>query len=223
VVQAQGPGLTTAAFNFELWLSALRVLLIAATLTWLLSLPLRNVSIAGPLWSLLLFAAGVVYGLSADPRAPRLEFVLWLVAVWAARQSIYLIARTRGQAEDARYEAIRWKSLYRVFWLQAAAAWIVSLPLLGVFASNAPIDVLDYVGMLLWLAGFVFEAGGDRQLLRFGRHPNYWGSLCVWWGFWCMAASAGAWWSAVGPVLLTVLLVLPGRAAIVGRNMPTTS
>ena len=31
-----------------------------ATLTWLVSLPLRNVSIVDSLWSLMLFAAGVV-------------------------------------------------------------------------------------------------------------------------------------------------------------------
>jgi len=86
VVQAQGSRLTTAGFNYELWLSALPVLLIAATFTWLLSLPLRNVSIVDPLKGLMLFAAGVIYGLGADPRAPRLAFVLWLLALWAARQ-----------------------------------------------------------------------------------------------------------------------------------------
>ena len=230
MVQAQGSRLTTAGFNYELWLSALPVLLIAATFTWLLSLPLRNVSIVDPLKGLMLFAAGVTYGLGADPRAPRLAFVLWLLALWAARQSIYLTARGMGKGEDPLYQAararhephFRWKSLYFVFWLQAVAIWVVSLPLLGVFASNAPLGLLDYIGILLWLVGFVVEAGSDWQLARFRRNPakagavpdrgfwrytqspNYLGSLCVWWGFWFMAASAGAWWSAVGPALLTL-------------------
>jgi len=222
-----------ADFNYELWLSALPLLLIAATFTWLLSLPLRNVSIVDSLWSLMLFAAGVVYGLGADPRAPRLAFVLWLAALWAARLSIYITARGMGKPEDPRYQAIRarnephfkWKSLYLVFWPQALLAWIISLPLLGVFASNEPIGLLDCAGILLWLIGFVYEAGGDWQLARFRRnpanagavmnrgfwrhtrHPNYFGEFCVWWGFWLMAASAGAWWSAVGPALLTLLLL----------------
>jgi steroid 5-alpha reductase family enzyme len=138
-----------------------------------------------------------------------------------------------GKGEDHRYQAIRarnepgfkWKSLYLVFWLQALLAWIISLPLLGVFASNQPIGVLDYLGILLWLAGFVFETAGDWQLARFKRnpansgavmtsglwrytrHPNYFGEFCVWWGFWLIALSAGAWWSAAGPVLLTFLLL----------------
>ena len=244
MVQAQGSRLTTAGFNYQLWLSALPVLLVAATLTWLLSLPLRNVSIVDSLRSLMLFAAGVIYGLGADPRAPRLAFVLWLLALWAARQSIYLTARGMGQGEDPHYQAIRarhephfrWKSLYLVFWLQALAVWIISLPLLGVFASNAPLGFLDYLGILLWLVGFVFEAGSDWQLSRFGRnpanagavpnhgfwrhtrHPNYLGSLCVWWGFWCMATSAGAWWSAVGPALLTVLLLRVSGRWTLARN-----
>ena len=233
MVQAQGLTLTTAPFNFELWLSALPVLLIAATFTWLLSLPLRNVSIVDSLWSLMLFAAGVIYGLSADPRAPRLAFVLWLTVIWAARLSIYLTARGMGKGEDPRYQALRtrnephfrWKSLYLVFWFQAFLAWIISLPLLGVFASNAPIGVLDYAGILLWMVGFVFEAAGDWQLARFRadpanasavmsrgvwrftRHPNYFGEFCIWWGFWLMALSAGAWWSLAGPALLTLLLL----------------
>jgi steroid 5-alpha reductase family enzyme len=222
-----------ASFNYELWLSALPVLLIAATFTWLLSLPLRNVSIVDSLWSLMLFAAGVIYGLGADPRAPRLAFVLWLAALWAVRLSVYITARGLGKPEDPRYQAIRarnephfkWKSLYLVFWLQALLAWIISLPLLGVFASNAPIGPLDYFGLLLWTIGFMFEAGGDWQLARFKRnpanagavmtrgfwrftrHPNYFGEFCIWWGFWFMAASAGAWWSAAGPALLTLLLL----------------
>jgi steroid 5-alpha reductase family enzyme len=220
-------------FDFELWLSALPVLLIAATFTWLLSLPLRNVAIVDSLWSLMLFAAGVIYGLGADPRAPRLAFILWLLVLWAARLSIYITSRSMGKGEDHRYQAIRarnepgfkWKSLYLVFWLQALLAWIISLPLLGVFASNQPIGVLDYLGILLWLAGFAFETAGDWQLARFKRnpanagavmtsglwrytrHPNYFGEFCVWWGFWLMALSAGAWWSVAGPVLLTFLLL----------------
>ena len=79
-----------------------------------------------------------------------------------------------GKGEDPRYQAIRarhephfrWKSLYLVFWLQAVAAWIVSLPLLGAFASNAPLGFLDYLGILLWLTGFVFEAGASGGASR---------------------------------------------------------
>ena len=162
-------------------MSALPVLLTAATVTWLLSLSLRNVSIVDSLWSLMLFAAGVIYALGADPRAPRLALVLWMLAIWAARLSLYITARSMGKGEDRRYQAIRernephfaFKSLYLVFWLQALLAWIISLPLLGAFSSIAPIGILDYLGLALWLTGFIFEALGDWQLARFKRNPAH--------------------------------------------------
>jgi steroid 5-alpha reductase family enzyme len=224
--------MNVAPFEFGLWLSALPLLLIAAFLTWLLSLPLRKVDVVDSLWSLMLFAAGVVYALGSDPRAPRLSLVLWLLAIWAARLATHITVRNAGHGEDRRYQVIRerhqpyfaFKSLYLVFGFQALLAWIISLPLLGAFASIRPVGWLDYLGVLLWLAGFVFEAGGDWQLARFRRdpanaaavldrglwrytrHPNYFGESCIWWGFGCIALSAGAWWALPGPVLLTWLL-----------------
>jgi steroid 5-alpha reductase family enzyme len=222
-----------SSFNAEVWLSALPVLLIASTFTWLLSLPLRNVSVVDSLWSLMLFAAGVIYALGADPRAPRFAMVLWPLALWAARLSFFITVRNMGKGEDRRHQDIRerheprfsFKSLYLVFWMQALLAWIVSLPLLGAFSSNAPLGLLDFAGLGLWLVGFVFEAVGDWQLSRFKRnpanadavldqglwsltrHPNYFGEFCVWWGFWLLAVSAGGAWSLPGPVLVTVLLL----------------
>lgn len=237
-------------FDFAVWFSALPFLLGAATFSWLISLPLKNVSLADPLWSLMLFMAGVVYALGSDPRAPRLSLVLWLLAAWSLRLAVHLAARNVGRGEDPRYRELRerirpgfaWKSLYRVFWLRAALAWVVSLPLLGAFAGNRPLGWLDYAGAALWLVGFVFEAGADWQLARFRRnpanagqvlrrgwwrhtrHPNYFGEACVWWGFWLIALSAGAWWSVAGPMLLSFLLLrvsgVAGLERSIGKGRP---
>lgn len=235
----------TASFEFGVWIAALPFLVVAATLTWLLSLPLRNVSIVDSLWSLMLFAAGVVYGLGADPRAPRLAFVLWMLALWAFRLSFYITQRAIGKGEDHRYQEIRarnepgftWKSLYLVFWLQALLAWVISLPLLGAFASNRPIGWLDYAGIALWLFGFLFEAVGDWQLARFKkdpanqgkvmdrglwgmtRHPNYFGEFCLWWGFYLVALSAGAWWAIVGPVLMSFMLLRVSGVTLLEKDI----
>ena len=85
--------------------------------------------------------------------------------------------------------------------------------------------ILDYAGAALWLVGMTFEAGGDWQLARFKadpanrglvcdrgfwrltRHPNYFGDFCVWWGLYLIALAAGAWWSAIGPILMSTLLM----------------
>lgn len=224
--------MSAAAFPLDLWLSALPLLLAAATFTWLLSLPLRNVTLADPLWGLMLFAAGVIYALGSDPRGPRLSPVLWLLAVWAARLAVQLTLRHAGAGEAPRYRALRerhqphfaLKSLVLVFWARALAAWGVSLPLLGAFASLRPLGWLDVAAACAWLAGFAIEVIADRQLARFrrdaanagavldaglwrfSRHPNYFGEACVWTGFLLFALAAGAWWAVPGTALLLFLL-----------------
>ena len=92
------------------------------------------------------------------------------------------------------------------------------------------------LAMALWAVGFVVETVADRQLRRFAadpanaaevldrgpwrfaRHPNYFGECCVWWGFWCFALSAGAWWSLPGPVLVTWMLWASARASEKGSG-----
>lgn len=222
----------TAPFDAGLWVSALPVLLAATLFTWLLSLPMRNVNAANPTWSLMLFAAGVIYALGSDPRAPRLSLVLWPLAIWSARLAVADVVRNAGNGEEpgflalrARHEPFWLKSLYLVFLPRTLLAWIVSLPLLGAFASLRPISWLDYAGLLLWLAGFAFEAVADwqrdrfrrnpahadavleRGLWRYTRHPNFFGAFCCWWGFWLIALSAGAWWTLPGPVILGWMLL----------------
>jgi steroid 5-alpha reductase family enzyme len=237
--------MTFANFDFAVWLSALPFLVGAATLTWMLSVPMKNVAIVDSLWSLMLLMAGVIFALNSDPRAPRLSLVLWLLVIWAARLAGYITMRNVGKGEDRRYQEIRernqpgftWKSLYLVFWLQAGLAWVISLPLLGAFASNRPLGLLDYAGALLWLVGFVFEALGDWQLSRFKkdpanagqvmnrglwrytRHPNYFGEFCIWWGFWLIALSAGAWWSVVGALLVSFLLLRVSGVTLLEKDI----
>ena len=230
-----------ADFEFGLWLSALPLLLVAATLTWLLSLPLRNVSIVDPSWSLMLFASGVVYALGSDPRAPRISPVLWLCALWAARLAWHL-ARQSGAGESPAYADLRArhaphfgiKSLYLVFLFRALTAWVVSLPLLGAFASIRPWTWLEYAALALWSAGFLFETVADAQqrrflsantgtvlnhgLWRYTRHPSHFGECCVWWGFYGFALSAGAWWALPGPVLMTALLLRSAGVSPFGRE-----
>jgi steroid 5-alpha reductase family enzyme len=241
--------LSLPQFEFGLWLSVLPLLLGAGVITWLVTLPLRSVSIAAPAWSLMLFAAGVWYALGSDPRAPRLSPVLWLCALWAVRLSWHVGTRDAG-LEERRLRELRTrhepnfplKSLYLVFLPQVLAAWVISLPLLGAFASIRPIGWLDHVAAALWLAGFTLEAAADWQLRRFrsgatggqgvldrglwrySRHPNYLGECCIWWGFWLFAAAAGAWWTLPAPLVLTWLLLrvsgIPGVEREAGNRRP---
>ena len=215
-------------FSLAIYLQGLGVIAIAASCTWGLSLLRRNVSIVDSLWSLMFILTACAYAFGAARIGPRAVLVLVLVSAWALRLSIYITLRNWGHGEDRRYQAIRarnqphfWlKSLYLIFALQAFLAWIVSLPLLGAIVNRSPLNAADFAGAALWLTGLAFEAGGDWQLARFKadpgnrgrvmdrglwrltRHPNYFGDFCVWWGFYLIAAGAGAWWSVAGPIVM---------------------
>ena len=231
---------------FQTWLHALPYLLGAGVLTWLVSVQLRNVTIVDTLWSLMFVIAACVYAAATQPLGPRAQLLLVLVSIWGLRLAIYLGRRNFGHEEDRRYQKIRrrnepgftWKSLYLVFGLQAVLAWIISLPLLGGIVGDAsPLGALDYAGVALWCVGLYFEAVGDWQLTRFKadpansgqimdrglwgltRHPNYFGDFCVWWGFGLIALSAGAWWSLLGPVLMSVLLLRVSGVSLLERDI----
>ncbi len=245
-------------FDLSAWLSGGAALLVAAFLTWLVSVAKRNVAIVDSLWSLMFLLAALAYAwvapawdaasaahVAAPGTVERRELVIVLVAIWALRLAGYITARNWGHEEDFRYQAIRrrnepgfaFKSLYLVFGLQALLAWVISLPLLGAILGPRPLGPLDYAGAALWLLGLVFEAGGDWQLSRFKkdpaskgqvmdrgfwrytRHPNYFGDFCVWWGFYLIAASAGAWWSFPGPVIMSVLLMRVSGVTLLEKSI----
>jgi steroid 5-alpha reductase family enzyme len=229
----------------DLWLSALPFLLGAAALTWVVSVVKRNVTIVDTLWSLLFVIAAAVYVTAADAPSQRAWLVLCMVGLWGVRLAAYLAWRNRGHEEDRRYQAIRQrnepnfalKSLWLIFGFQAVLAWIISLPLAGAIAGDAPLGLLDGLGVALWAVGLYFEAAGDWQLARFKadpgntgrvmdrglwrytRHPNYFGDFCVWWGLYLVALSAGAWWSLAGPLIMSFLLLRFSGVRLLERDI----
>ena len=233
-------------FDFNTWLLALIALSAFGFAGWLVSLPIRNVSIVDSMWSIMFLIAAAVYFFVADS-GPRAALVMLLVFLWSIRLAGYITWRNWGDEEDYRYLAIRrnnspnfeFKSLYIVFGLQAGLAWLISLPLLAAITGTRPFGVLDLAGVLLWIIGFIFESLGDLQLAqfksnadnkgkvlnsglwKFTRHPNYFGNFCIWWGFFLIALSAGGWWSIVSPLLMGFLLLRVSGVAMLERDIGT--
>ena len=158
-------------FDYTLWFEGLAALVVFAVAGWLLSLPLRNVSIVDIMWSLMFLLAAVTYTVGQVATVPRAWLVIALVGLWAIRLSGYICWRNFGQGEDFRYRKIRannepgfaFKSLYIVFGLQAGLAWVISLPLLifslGLFTLVINAVLLSLVGGMLQ-PGFVVEGFG---------------------------------------------------------------
>jgi steroid 5-alpha reductase family enzyme len=171
--------------------------------------------------------------------------MLVLTTAWAVRLTVYITARNWGEPEDRRYQNIRarhepnfaFKSLFIVFILQGVLAWIVSLPLLAAATGTSALGALDYLGAAIVLLAILFEAVADWQLSRFKadaanrgrvmdsglwrytRHPNYFGECCVWWGLYLLALSAGGWWSGLGPLLMTALLLKVSGVSLLERDI----
>jgi steroid 5-alpha reductase family enzyme len=232
-------------FDSHSFLTGFVVILSVAGITWLVSIRKRDVSIVDSLWPLLFLIAAATYAATVPQPGPRKTLVLVLVGLWALRLASYLTWRNWGTPEDRRYQAIRrhnephfaLKSLYLIFGLQGTLAWIISLPLLAAIAAPRPITMLDYAGVGLWVLGFGFESVGDWQLARFKsipsnagrvmnrglwrytRHPNYFGDFCTWWGFYLIGLAAGGWWSAVGPLLMSFLLLRVSGVALLERDI----
>jgi steroid 5-alpha reductase family enzyme len=211
---------------------------------WLASLPLRDVSIVDSLWPLFFLLGVEVYAVSTD-MGPRGILIVALVAAWALRLCAYLTWRNWGEPEDRRYREIRgrnepgfqWKSLYLIFLLQAVLATLITAPLYAALSSTAPLSLLDYAGIALFLAGFIFETVGDYQLARFKadpanhrrvldtglwrytRHPNYFGEAVVWWGLYLIAVGAGGWWTVFGPLLITFLLLKVSGVTLLEKDI----
>jgi steroid 5-alpha reductase family enzyme len=229
-----------------LLLLGLAAILILFTILWVVSLRLENSSIADVAWGPGILVIGLTYYFTSNGHSPRAHVTLALLAIWAIRLAAHLYIRMRLQGEDFRY--VKWREEYdhwwlvsyvKVFLLQAVIGWIISLPIYFAIVSVAPasLTVLDYLGVLLFVAGFVFESVGDEHLRRFRadranrgkvldtglwrytRHPNYFGEALLWWGFGVIGLATGALPGLLGPAVLTYLLLYVSGVALLESTL----
>jgi steroid 5-alpha reductase family enzyme len=237
--------------SWEVAFTAFAAMIAFQTLVWAVSVGIRNVSIVDIAWGPSFLVGALVAFANGGAPAGRRWMVLAMVACWALRLAWHIGRRNLGRSEDHRYAAWRerfgpdrywWFSLFQVFWLQAAIAWVVALPVFAAMTSPTPSFpfVLDVVGLAVWALGFGVEAVADAQLRRFKadpthagdvmdeglwgwtRHPNYLGEAWLWWGVGIVALWTEWWWTAfVGPGLITFLLLRVSGVALLDRTMPS--
>jgi steroid 5-alpha reductase family enzyme len=158
-----------------------------------------------------------------------------LITIWGLRLSYHIFKRNRFKAEDYRYQEWRkqwgkWfilRSYAQVYLLQGLFLFSIVFPTLYINKnSSSALTVVDGIGLLVWILGFIFESTADRQLAAFignpvnkgkimqsglwsySRHPNYFGEVTQWWGIYIYALSvAGGWMTIFGPLTITVLIL----------------
>lgn len=234
------------------------ILAVTATITvlamiglWLVSLRLRDASIADIFWGPgFMFIALVTFAI-ADGYLPRRLLVVSLTVAWGLRLALHLFHRNWGAGEDYRYAAMRKRhgtrfglvSLGTVFGIQAAAMWTVSVPIQLAQLSWTPDRFVwvDAAGGAIVAVGLAIETIADRQLRafradprnrrkvmdrglwRYSRHPNYFGEAVVWWGLYTIALTSGrAWWGVVSPLLMAIVLLKVTGVPLLEHRMAKT-
>jgi steroid 5-alpha reductase family enzyme len=217
------------------------------TILWVISIVLKNVSIVDMFWGLGFVLVNTFYFFNTE-KTPAKIVLFFLVAIWGLRLSFYLALRNTGKPEDFRYQEFRkkygdknywWISFFQTFLLQGILMWIISMPLLGVnmFSTSKALNFIDILGIIIWLTGLIFEAGGDMQLARFKkdkdnsgkvlstglwhytRHPNYFGDSAVWWGYGLICLSTGNYWLISGSVIMTLLILKVSGVVLLEKSL----
>jgi steroid 5-alpha reductase family enzyme len=212
---------------------------------------ITNASIVDIFWGAGFVVVNTFYVFHLEKIEPRNLLVSVLVLIWGLRLTMYLAYRNIGKGEDYRYQEFRknygekrywWFSYFQVFLLQGVLILIISLPLFGVHysGSSAPLFWLDYLAILTWAIGFIFEAGGDYQLYRFKknqknkgkvlntgfwkytRHPNYFGDVLVWWSYGLFSIAAGGYWQVIGAIFMTFLIIKVSGVALLEKTLHNT-
>lgn len=217
---------------------------------WAVSLWLRDVSFVDAFWPVGFALVAWTTFIAVWPQHARATLLLAFTSLWAVRLGLYLFGRWLGEPhEDKRYQAMRRRrpyfalqSLYIVFGLQGALIVLVGLPVIfGIAQAEAPLGWLDAAGVVLFSAGFVLEAVADNQLAAFkrdpanagrvmdrgvwawSRHPNYFGNTVMWWGLFTIAlGDPGNWWTVIGPLVMTWLIIRVSGADLLEKGLHTS-
>ena len=163
--------------TFDLVLGNAALVLVLMTALWAVSVFLKDASIVDPWWSIG-FLLVTVYTAARTGLTPGKTLLLAMVGAWAIRLWLYLLARSRGKAEDPRYAGFRrkygadrywWISFFQVFVLQGFLIVLISAPLQLAGAARAPdpISLTDLLGLVLFAAGLAIEVVADAQLSAF--------------------------------------------------------
>jgi steroid 5-alpha reductase family enzyme len=227
--------------------ASIGVLVVMHAITFAIGRRIGRYNVVDVTWGLGFVGVALVAALVGSGDVFRRTLLLVLTAVWGLRLAWHMVGKSAGKGEDPRYETLlrgdfsAGTVLRKIFLIQAAATWFVSLPI-QVSAVLGPTPHILWpvliAGVVIWTVGIFFEAVGDHQLRRFKsdpankgvvmdrglwawtRHPNYFGDAAVWWGLWL--ASIAGWISlvtALSPVLMTYFLVYATGARLLEKHM----
>ena len=226
----------------SLYLLSLAIIFTYAKIIFIISHMRKNHSVAdiayGPTF---IFAAIglVIIQLSKTPLSLYTCVLFILISIWAIRLSYRLYKRNHGKPEDFRHREQRelWekkgktyatvRSYIQLFLIRGFIISIILLPFTISLASSREVSIWLFIGLLIWIVGFYFEAVGDRELdhfvktkpehgkeiidyglWKYSRHPNYFGESLMWWAIAVIGISASySILPIISPILITSLVL----------------
>jgi steroid 5-alpha reductase family enzyme len=212
--------------------------LIYMTLFYILSIITKRSDVVDIAWGLGFVLISTVSLLNQEILTDRMLIVFILVLLWGLRLSTHIFLRNIKKEEDYRYQQFKkdWgelfyiRSYFQIFLLQGLLMLLISTPILLISSSQyIALGFLDYIGVSLWIIGFLIETISDSQLKyfislkkngktktrfaniglwKYSRHPNYFGEILQWWAVGIIALSAPfGFVGLIGPGLITYLLI----------------
>jgi len=153
------------------------------------------------------------------------------VFIWASRLGYFLFSRVTKNGGDQRFNELKpsWYRFLNVWTMQAVWVVVTSSAVLAVLTTSKsqPLGVYAFVGLALWLLGFMIEVIADYQkkvfradlnnrtkfissgLWAYSRHPNYVGEITLWLGLSIVAIPVLSGWQFVAmlsPVFVFALI-----------------
>ncbi|UCG41081.1 MAG: DUF1295 domain-containing protein [Acidimicrobiia bacterium] len=173
----------------------------------------------------------IVALLLSDAPDLRAWIVAAMVVVWAVRLGSFLFRRVRKDGGDGRFDQIKLDPLrfFMTWTIQGLWVLFTAAAALAVITSGDRADLgwVAFVGIAVWVVGFVVEVVADRQksafradpankgkfiatgLWAWSRHPNYFGEITLWLGIAIIALpllDGWRWVVLISPVFVWALI-----------------
>ncbi len=157
-------------------------------------------------------------------------FISLAVLVWTLRLGGFLLIRVLDAGEDKRFRKIKTNPTQFFMTFNLSALWVVICSLCALTAvSNGVFEVspIFYLGLLVFIVGFLIEVIADNQKTSFraipenrnsfittglwsvSRHPNYFGEVTLWAGIAIMSVpylQGIQYWTLISPIFSFVLI-----------------
>jgi len=201
---------------------------------WLIAARWNLYSLVDIAWAYGIGLIALLYGLIGKGTIGRRGLLVVLTALWSLRLGTHILLRLREDfpKEDRRYTKIKksWgisakKNFFWFYKFQAMSQPILCVPIAFAAENTSPLNIFDFLAVVICLIGVLGESTSDSQLKRFkanpqnsgqvcnrgfwrySRHPNYFFEWLIWCGFACLGLSSS--WgliSVLAPVMMYYLL-----------------